>query len=146
MNEKDKMSAFLKHHNACIEGYKWAVENCESLNDVWQTAKPEWRVWVATRPGVLTDRDLHEFGLFAANQVRYLMTDPRSIAALDAKRKWLDGEITDDELRRVWMAAEAARAVAARAATAAAAAEAKQTENQKQRNWLIENTKPCWDR
>ena len=48
----------------------------------------------------VSDKEKHEFGLWAAEQVRHLMKDPRSIAALDAKRKWLDGEISDEELKK----------------------------------------------
>ena len=102
---KKEMKVFLRHHNACADGYAWAVKNCESLDDVWKTAKPDWLIWVATREGVLTDRELDEFSLWCANQVRHLMRDKRSTNALDAKRKWLDGEITGQEL-------DAARAAA----------------------------------
>ncbi len=129
------MIDFLKHHDACDEGIEWARNNCSSLMECWNKAKPEWLIWLSTREGVLTDRELHEFGLWSAEQVRHLMTDPRSTAALDAKRKWLDGEISDDELRRaceaawaawyaadavVWAAKSAARAAAWDAARAAA--------------------------
>jgi hypothetical protein len=121
------MIDFLKHHDACEEGVDWATNNCSSLIDCWNKAKPEWLIWLAMREGVLTDRELHEFSLWSAEQVRHLMTDPRSIAALDAKRKWLDGEISDDELQAAceaawaaWYAADAEADVAARAAAWAA--------------------------
>ena len=120
-NQKELMKKFLKHHGACVDGYKWAVENCESLDQIWKEAKPEWMIWVATREGVLTDRELHEFALWSANQVRHLMNDPRSIAALEAKRNWLDGVITDEELDAAWAAARAAAGDAAGAAARAAA-------------------------
>ena len=99
---------FLKRNGACRDGVKWASENCETLQDAWDKAKPEWVVWLATQPGVLTERELHEFGLWCAEQVRHLMTDPRSIAALDAKRAWLDGEISDEQLKEVKRAAQTA--------------------------------------
>ena len=120
-NQKELMKKFLKHHNACVAGYKWAVENCKSLDQVWKEAKPEWMIWVATREGVLTDRELHEFALWSANQVRRLMNDPRSIAALEAKRNWLDGNITDEELAAARGAAFNAAEDAARGAAWAAA-------------------------
>jgi hypothetical protein len=114
------MIDFLKHHDACEEGVEWARNNCSSLIDCWNKAKPEWLIWLAMREGVLTDRELHEFSLWSAEQVRHLMTDPRSTAALDAKRKWLDGEISDDDLREACEAAEAAVWAADAAARAAA--------------------------
>jgi hypothetical protein len=79
-------------------------------------------------------RALHEFGLWCAEQVRHLMTDERSTHALDVKRKWLDGQATDDELSAAWDAAwdaakdaagDAARAAARAAAWAAVGAAAK---------------------
>ena len=91
---------FLKHNGACEEGIEWASKNCETLQDAWDKAKPAWVTWLATQPGVLTERELHEFGLWCAEQVRHLMTDPRSIAALDAKRAWLDGKISDEQLKK----------------------------------------------
>jgi len=99
---------FLKRNGACLEGIKWASKNCETLQDAWDKAKPEWVVWLATQPGVLTERELHEFGLWCAEQVRHLMTDPRSIAALDAKRAWLDGKINDKLLKKAKNDAETA--------------------------------------
>lgn len=99
---------FLKHNGACGEGIEWASKNCETLQDAWDKAKPAWVTWLATQPGVLTERELHEFGLWCAEQVRHLMTDPRSIAALDAKRAWLDGEISDEQLKEVERAAQTA--------------------------------------
>ena len=51
MTEKQKLREFLRNHRACDEGAKWALENCESLAQVWTDAKPEWLIWVATREG-----------------------------------------------------------------------------------------------
>jgi len=62
-------------------------------------------------------RELHEFALWCAESVRYLMVDSRSTTALTVKRSWLDGQATDDELA----AARAAAWAAARAAAEAAA-------------------------
>ena len=53
------------------------------MQEVWDTAKPEWLIWVAVQPDVLTDKELRLFAVFAARQVQHLMTDSRSIAALD---------------------------------------------------------------
>ncbi len=39
-------------------------------------------------------RELHEFALWCAELVHHLITDERSLAALDAKRCWLDGQAT----------------------------------------------------
>ena len=72
-------------------------------------------------------RELHEFALWCAESVRYLMVDSRSTTALTVKRSWLDGQATDDELAAAWDAAWAAAEATVRAAVgdaARAAAEA----------------------
>ena len=46
----------------------------------------------------LTERQRHEFALRCARRVQHLMTDPRSIAALDTRERWLRGEATDEEM------------------------------------------------
>lgn len=71
----------------------------------------------------LTDSQLRLFAVRCARRVQHLMTDPRSVAALDVAERHARGEATDVELKEAWAAA---RAVAWDAATlmAAAAAEA----------------------
>ena len=66
---------------------------------------------------------LHEAAcVFAEGALRIAnVTDPRSWAAIDAKRKWLRGEITDKELAAAWAAARDAAWDAAWAAARAAA-------------------------
>jgi len=65
-------------------------------------------------------RELHEFALWCAESVRYLMVDSRSTTALTVKRSWLDGQATDDELAAAGAAARAAVWAAAWAAAGAA--------------------------
>jgi hypothetical protein len=52
-------------------------------------------LWIADAAPVL-----HEFACWCAEQALALIDnpDPRSVAAIEAKRKWLHGEITDDDL------------------------------------------------
>jgi len=69
----------------------------------------EDRLWAVLR--MVPDPILHEFACRIAEAV--LMRerragrepDPRSWAAIDAKRKWLRGEIGDKELHAAWEAA-----------------------------------------
>jgi hypothetical protein len=49
---------FCDLHGACRENREWAMENCQTMREVWETAKPLWLIWVATRPGVLSEREL----------------------------------------------------------------------------------------
>jgi hypothetical protein len=70
---------------------------------------------------------LHEFGCWCAERAltnersQGREPDPHSWAAVEAKRKWLRGEITDQELAAAWAAAWAAVESAARAAAWSAA-------------------------
>ena len=59
---------------------------------------------------------LHEFACQCAEDALALVAepDPRSVAAIAAKRKWLSGEITDEELADARAAACAAARTAAR--------------------------------
>jgi hypothetical protein len=56
----------------------------------------------------LSDRQRRQFALWCAERVRRLMTDPRSIAAVDVAARHLRGEATDTELNAAWYAARAA--------------------------------------
>ena len=60
-------------------------------------------------------REIRLYAVWCARQVQHLMTDPRSIAALDVAERFANGEATQGELDAAWDAAGAA-ANAARAA------------------------------
>ena len=70
----------------------------------------------------LTDRQRYEFALACARRVQHLMTDLRSVAALDTRERWLRGEATDEEMNAASDAAWAASDAAWDAALAAARA------------------------
>ena len=92
------------------------------------------RLWAVLREEMIDAPILHEFACRCAEAALELIgnPDPRSVAAIEAKRKWIKWEITDNELAEacstawaavwaaVWAAEGAARA-AARAAAGAAA-------------------------
>lgn len=112
---------FCTKHRACEEGKEWALAFCATMKEVWEKAKPEWLIWVATRPSVLTDKELRLFAVFCARQVQHLMTDPRSIEAIDVAEKHAQGKASDNELARARAAADAAALAAARTAAWVAA-------------------------
>ena len=96
------------------------------------------RLWAVLREELIDAPILHEFACRCAERALAMVDnpDPRSVAAIAAKRAWLRGEITNDELDTAWAAASAARdtawaaASAARdAASAAAWAAARDAEN-----------------
>ena len=67
---------------------------------------------------------LHEYACRCAEYALTFVREPdsRSIAAIEAKRKWLRGEISNDDLTAAWSAAWAAADAARAAANAARAA------------------------
>ena len=81
------------------------------------------KLWSVLREEFIDAPILHEFACRCAEYALSFVDnpDPRSIAAIEAKRKWLRGEIKDEELRAAWAAARAAAWDAARAAARAAA-------------------------
>jgi hypothetical protein len=72
----------------------------------------------------LTKRQIYEFALACAGRVQHIMRDPRSIAALDTRERWLKGHATDEEMAAArdaaWASAWAAQAAAWDAAAGAA--------------------------
>ena len=67
------------------------------------------------------DKEITRFALACAQDVRHLMTDQRSLDALDALARHLESPLSKQELDQVVAAAEAARTAAARTAAWAAA-------------------------
>jgi len=69
----------------------------------------------------LTDAQLRLYAVRCVRRVQRLMTDPRSVAALDVAERHAKGEATDKELSTAWAAAWAAAEAAAEDAADAAA-------------------------
>ena len=148
------ITEFCDRHRACPDGRAWALANCRDTQEAWDTARPEWLIWIATRPGVLDDRTLRKFAAWSARQVQRLMTDPRSTHALDVAERHADGIATDEELAAARDAAgdavraaagDAARAAAWAAAWDAAWAAAGDAAGDAQAAWLRENATPNWE-
>ena len=118
---------FCEKHQACEDGRAWAIAECETMVDVWDKANPEWLLWVSTRPGVLTDKELRLFAVFCARQVEHFSVDQRSRDAIAVAEQFANGEATQEELTAARDAALDAALFAARAA---------------QCDWLRQNTTP----
>ena len=98
---------------------EWTALDVLNLPDV----SAQDKLWSVLREEFIDAPILHEFACRCAEYALSFVEspDPRSIAAIVAKRKWLRGEITDAELAAAWDAAwDAARADASDAARDAA--------------------------
>ena len=126
MNEftYDDIMALKPCYDPAERGYI-TREWCGTALDVLriEAAPTDDRLWLVLREGWLPDRMLHEFAIWCAEQALALIAepDPRSLNVLVVKRRWLDGEASDEELTAAGDAAgDAARAAAGAAAGAAA--------------------------
>ena len=85
------------------------------------------------------DREMRLFGVWCARQVQYLLTDQRSIDALDVSERFANGHATTEELAAARDAAgAAARDAAGDAARDVARAAARDAAREKQENHLRE--------
>jgi hypothetical protein len=83
------------------------------------------------------EREIRLFAVWCARQVQHLMTDPRSIAALDVAERFANGQDTKNNLDAAGDDAWAAARDAAWAAAGAAAWAAQEKKNAKIiREWL----------
>jgi len=84
------------------------------------------KLWAVLREELIDAPILHEFACRCAENALKLVDnpDPRSVAAIEAKRAWLRGEIDNNQLDAAWDAAQAAARAAALAAAWAAALDA----------------------
>jgi hypothetical protein len=113
---------YLKSLNACEPAVEWAGDKpIEQI--VAECHRGDWLLWLAKRCGV----ELQPLTLakgHCANTVRHLMTDERSLKAVDVAIAFGEGKATREELDDAADAAYAAYAAAAYAAHAADAAHA----------------------
>lgn len=98
---------------------EWTALDVLNLPDV----SAQDKLWSVLREEFIEAPMLHEFACRCAEYALSFVAspDPRSIAAIVAKRKWLRGEITDAELYAAWAAAQDTARAAARAAAMVAA-------------------------
>ncbi len=104
------------YEDSVVNFIKEYREKVKSKNDIH---------WVLLRKEFLTVKELRLFAVWSARKVQHLMTDDRSIKALDVAEAFANGNATQEELDSGADAADAAWAAlaaadAARAALAAA--------------------------
>lgn len=126
---------FCDATNACEDGRKWALTQ-PTMADVWDNCpRVDWLLWIADKLGQRPDdRTLRLFAVWCARNTPMLdgrkrgdlLTDPRSLAALEVAERFAEGMATSEELHAARAAAWAAALDAAWAAAWAAAWDAAQ--------------------
>ena len=125
----ETIESFCDRHGACDDDKKWALKNCVTMNDVWECAKPNWLVWVATRPGVLDDKTLRMFIFWCIRWVlRFINNKCRNAGFV--VEKFVIADATKADFAAAWAATCAAARAAAR---------------KDQAKWLRENAKPNFE-
>ena len=124
---------FCSATKACDEGRDWALTQ-PTMIDVWENCpRSEWLLWISDAIDQRhDDRTMRLFAVWCARNTPLadgrvtgeLLTDPRSLAALDVAERYAAGKATDEELDAARAAAEAAWAAARDAARDAAGAAA----------------------
>ena len=90
----------------CAMRDEWSAIDILRLDEV----DAEDRLWLVLREELIDAPILHEFSCRCTDRAiaRIEMTDSRSVAAIEAKRKWLRGELSDSDLSEARSAARAA--------------------------------------
>ena len=125
--------AKIKEHNPCTSGWKRLLSYLGKSSDddaplslltILESNGLEDTLW-ALRAVDGYDKQLRLFSVFCARQNQHMLTDARSINAIDTAEQHANGQATAEELSAAYAAAGAAGAAAdAAAADAARAADA----------------------
>ena len=118
--ERDEHADQLAGYRAMRD--EWSALDILRLDEV----DAEDRLWLVLREELIDAPILHEFACRCADRAlaRIEMPDSRSVEAIEAKRKWLRGEIPDDAMAAARAAARAAEMIAERAEACVAAKDA----------------------
>jgi len=126
----------IRDHHPCADGWKKLLANLGktaadddllSLITIIDSNGLDDALW-CLRAVSGYGKEIRLFAVWCARQVQHLMTEPRSIAALDIAERFANGDATKEELYAAidsaWYAALTANDAASAAARAAARAEA----------------------
>jgi hypothetical protein len=119
----------IRAHQPCVDGWKKLLQHLGkteaddeplSIREILTSNGLDDALW-CLRAVEGHNKEIRLLAVAYARQVQHLMTDPRSIAALDVAERHAHGKASNDELAASWDAARAAAGAAAWAAAGAAA-------------------------
>jgi len=99
---------FCDIHDACDEGRKWALSTgMTTMSELWNHPElpHEWRICIFCKKGTASEHNQRLFAVWCARQVQHLLTDPRSIAAIDVAERFANGLATRKELEAAYFSA-----------------------------------------
>lgn len=85
------INEFCDLHRACRPGRIWANMNCVSMQDAWDKLPPDYLIWVALRPGVLSAQELLDFGNWVAKRIEQEVGTGRMSSFENAAEVFSDG-------------------------------------------------------
>jgi hypothetical protein len=111
----------LTELHACTDAKKFCED--KTLQQAWdECTTPNWMLWLIYNAKTnATDKHLRLIAVKCARDVQHLMTDQRSLNALDVTERFANGEATQEELAAARNAAQDAARNAAQDAAGAAA-------------------------
>lgn len=118
---------FCDLHNASQRDVNWALESHNSMKECWEKLSPGHLIWVATRKGVLTNRELRLFAVYCCREIWHLLSDHRSRGAVKIAAKFANNLTTEEALKAAEATAWAATCDSRRYTGMAAEATARTT-------------------
>jgi hypothetical protein len=76
----------------------WALKNCSSMQEAWDTFPANNLIFVATQSGILSNKEIRLFAVSCCRMIWHLITDHRSREAINVSEKFANGEATFEEL------------------------------------------------
>lgn len=104
---------FRKHAGAPTDLQEWALKNCRTMHHAWYNSDLDGALWIATRPGVTSEKALRMLGIRFAMAIECLLPK-RSLTALKLGAQYLDGKADDKQLSKAIKSAEATAAAQVR--------------------------------
>jgi hypothetical protein len=111
------METEIEKHNACYEAVEYRKQ-FKTFKEAWEKChRGDWMLWIANKEGV-DKRLLTLAKARCAKTVIHLMKDKRSIKAVEVAEAYGNGEASEEDLKKAYIAAAAVYADAAADAAA----------------------------